>query len=147
MRNNHRRQTLRMYVCKTCMYVYALSDCVCMWYAFRIPVSCYLCCSHSCFSHFSNKSDTKHKGRQHRILADSLTEEVIQPITLLRDQMSKKEIVLYSQYTNMNKELKQLEDSFKKNSVQYEKLYQTATSNISTCRKHGISNDEFKQVR
>jgi hypothetical protein len=46
----------------------------------------------------------------------------------------------------MNKELKQLEDTFKKRIVQYEKVYQTAMSNMSACRKHGISNDEFIQV-
>lgn len=92
------------------------------------------------------QSDTRHKANQHQILADSLAEEVVRPITLLKNQMTKKEFVLNGQYTSMNNELKQLEESFKKKSALYEKMYQTAMANVSTCRKHSITNEEYKQV-
>lgn len=61
--------------------------------------------------------------------------------------MAKKELALFDQYSNMNNELKRLEDAYVKKSVQYEKVYQAALSSVSICRKHGISNEYFIQVR
>lgn len=107
--------------------------------------------SHYCIHNYNYsmrlQSDTKHKANQHQILADSLVEEVIRPISSLKDQMAKKEISLFGQYTKMNNELQQLEESFKKKSAQFSKAYQNAMSNVSSCRKYGISNEEYKQVR
>jgi hypothetical protein len=61
--------------------------------------------------------------------------------------MQKKEKTLFGQYTNMNTELKKLEDSYKKKSVLYDKAYQTAATNIASCKKHDIFNkEEFKKV-
>jgi hypothetical protein len=60
--------------------------------------------------------------------------------------MSKKEAVLFGQYTKMNYELKQLEEVFKKRSAQYDKAYRSVMTNMATCRKHCISNEEYKQV-
>ena len=60
--------------------------------------------------------------------------------------MAKKEASLCSQYTNMNNELKRLEECFKKKSASYEKAYLNALSNISNCRKNGILNEEYEQV-
>mmetsp|Transcript_22753 Transcript_22753/g.38506 ORF Transcript_22753/g.38506 Transcript_22753/m.38506 type:complete len:857 (-) Transcript_22753:412-2982(-) len=92
------------------------------------------------------QSDTNHKANQHQILADSLTEEVLRPIALLKDQMSKKENVLFGQYTKMNDELKKLQDSFTKKSTLFSKAYQNAISNVSSCRKYGISSEEYSKV-
>eukprot|EP01041_Mallomonas_annulata_P001408 gene1408-2706_t len=85
------------------------------------------------------RSDMNHKAIQHRILSANLMQDIYEPIAALRTQLTVRQKTLVSQYQTMQKDIRTLEDAYRKSWSRYERAYKEAHSYWAACKASGLA--------